>query len=71
MRIYDNDHYLKLEIAYHPEPNIDSNRKKILHIHEYRTKGDMSNRPSRLLTPAEYEMYKKYIGENIRWKTGM
>lgn len=71
MRIYDTDHYLKLEIAYHREPNIDPSGKKILHVHEYRVKGDMSNRPGRLLTSDEYEKYKKYVGGNVRWKMGM
>jgi hypothetical protein len=28
MHIYDTDHYLKLEIAYHREPNIDPSGKK-------------------------------------------
>jgi hypothetical protein len=50
---------------------IDPSGKKILHIHEYRVKGDMSNRPGRLLTSDEYEKYKKYIEGNVRWKMGM
>lgn len=32
MRIYDKDHYLVKEIAYHPEPNIDKSGKPVLHI---------------------------------------
>lgn len=35
MRIYDKDHYLKYEIAYHPEKNIDPSRKPVLHYHVY------------------------------------
>ena len=35
MRIYDKDHYLIFEIAYHPEPSLDSSRKPILHYHLY------------------------------------
>lgn len=35
MRIYDKDHYLVFELAYHPEPNLDKSRKPILHYHLY------------------------------------
>lgn len=38
MRIYDEDHYLVKEIAYHPEPQLNNGNRKenILHIHEYK-----------------------------------
>lgn len=35
MRIYDKDHYLKYEIAYHPEPKIEPKGVPILHYHVY------------------------------------
>ena len=35
MRVYDKYHYLKLEIAYHPEPSLDKSRKPVLHYHVY------------------------------------
>lgn len=35
MRVYDKDHYLRFEIAYHPEPAIDKSRKPVLHYHVY------------------------------------
>lgn len=35
MRIYDKDHFLRFEIAYHPEPSLDPSRRKILHWHVY------------------------------------
>ena len=35
MRIYDNRHYLRFELAYHPEPSIDPSRKPVLHYHRY------------------------------------
>lgn len=36
MRIYDKEHYLTHEIAYHPEPRITGNRHdNVLHIHTY------------------------------------
>lgn len=67
LRIYNKNHYLIKEIAYHPEPHLDGSRKPILHIHEYEA-GNLSKRPNRLLTKQEYEMYKKYFGGNLRWK---
>lgn len=35
MRVYDKDHYLRFEIAYHPEPSLDKSRKPVLHYHVY------------------------------------
>lgn len=60
LRIYDKEHYLVAEIAYHPEPKLTGNFLPVLHIHEYR-RGDFSERPSRLLTDDEYKKYKKYF----------
>ena len=69
LRIYDDEHYLIKEIAYHPEPKLDKSRKPILHIHEYSKRNDFSIRPNRLLTKAEYEKYRKYFKGDLRWKT--
>lgn len=62
MRIYDNDHYLVKEIAYHPEPNLNGGNRSenILHIHEYK-RDNFHNRPARLPTHAEIQLYKKYL----------
>ena len=35
IRLYDKDHYLTFELAFHPEPNLDPSRKPILHYHLY------------------------------------
>lgn len=35
LRLYDKDHYLKFELAYHSEPNLDKSKKPILHYHLY------------------------------------
>ena len=35
MRIYDKDHYLTFELAYHPEPKVDPSREPVLHYHLY------------------------------------
>ena len=59
-REYDDNHYLRFEIAYHPEKNIDPFRKPVLHIHEYKP-DNFSDRIARPLTKQEYEKYKKYF----------
>ncbi len=59
-REYDSNHYLRFEIAYHPEKDIDSSRKPVLHVHEYQP-DDFSSRQPRPLTKLEYEKYKKYF----------
>ena len=59
-REYDDNHYLRFEIAYHPEKDIDPSRKPVLHVHEYKP-GNFSDRAARPLTKQEYEKYKKYF----------
>ena len=63
MRIYDEDHYLIKEIAYHPEPKINhgNRRDNILHVHDYPQRDNFSLRPVRKITRGEYERYKKYL----------
>lgn len=61
MRFYNENHKIKLEIAYHPEPKLSGNYKeKVLHIHEY-TNGDFKTRTTRLMTNEEIKKYKKYL----------
>lgn len=62
MRIYDSDHYLILEIAYHPEPAINNGNRveNVLHVHEYR-RDNFKDRSVRHITQYEYEKYKKYF----------
>ena len=69
MRFYNREHYLVMEIAYHPEPKLDGSRKSILHIHEYQQDQFLA-RPSRLLTEEEYRKFKKYLKGATRWKSG-
>ncbi len=59
-REYDDNHYLRFEIAYHPEKNIDPSRKPVLHAHDYKP-DNFSDRVARPLTKAEYEKYKKFF----------
>lgn len=62
MRIYDSNHYLVKEIAYHPEPNLNNGdkTKNILHIHEYK-RNNFKERTPRLMTSEEIKKYKKYL----------
>ena len=55
MRIYGDNHEAILDIAYHPEPNIDNNRQSVLHIHRY---GPGFNRHA--AEPITKEIYEKY-----------
>ena len=59
-REYDENHYLRFEIAYHVEPSIDPSRKPVLHVHEYQP-DNFRNRKPRPLTSEEYKKYKKYF----------
>jgi hypothetical protein len=60
MRIYDKDHYLVKEIAYHPEPNIDKSGEPVLHVHEYK-RDNFQDRPAKPISEIDYNMYKKYF----------
>ena len=62
MRIYDKDHYLVKEIAYHPEPALNggNRRDNVLHIHEYKP-DNFKDRAPRLLTVDEIKQFKKYL----------
>ena len=67
MRIYDKDHYLVKEIAYHPEPKLNGGNKSenVLHIHEYK-RDNFKDRPPRLMTVEEIKKYKKHLkGVNL------
>ena len=60
MRIYDKDHYLVKEIAYHAEPNLTGNgHEKVLHVHEYNRKFNRTD--ARRLTDEELKRYRKYF----------
>lgn len=60
IRFYDKDHYLVMEIAYHPESNLTGHGRPVLHIHTYE-RDNFQNRKPRLLTNEEYNKYKKYF----------
>lgn len=61
MRIYDKDHYLVKEIAYHREPKISGNHTdNVLHVHEY-PRNDFKNRTTRPITEEEIKKYKKFF----------
>jgi hypothetical protein len=62
MRIYDKEHYLVKEIAYHPEPKLNGGNRteNVLHVHDYKRDNFKDRTPHRI-TRAEYETYKKYF----------
>ena len=61
MRIYDKNHYLVKEIAYHGEVGLMGNRHQmVLHVHDYQ-RDDFAHRSTRPITKDEYAKYKKYL----------
>lgn len=62
MRIYDENHYLVKEIAYHPEPKLNNGNRieDVLHVHEYK-RDNFKNRTTRLIKSEELKIYKKYL----------
>jgi len=57
MRIYDKNHYLTLEIAYHPEPRLG--KGNVLHYHIYDRNFQRSEAFN--MTTELKEKYKKYF----------
>ena len=58
MRFYDKDHYLYLEIAYHPEGKLGARDKPILHYHTY----DRNfKRTTHRMTKAMRKHFRKYF----------
>ena len=59
IRLYDQDHYLTFELAFHPEPNLDPSRKPILHYHLYNRNFERTE--PRKATKAMIKHFKKYL----------
>lgn len=60
LRIYGkDDHMLKMEIAYHPEPRLTGNYDPVLHIHYYDK--DFAHGRAQYLDRQIFEKYKKYM----------
>lgn len=59
MRVYDKNHYLKFELAYHPEPKLDPSRKPVLHFHEYDR--HFNRTVAKKATKAMKKHFKKYL----------
>ena len=59
MRIYNKEHYLTFEIAYHKEKSLSSGDKPILHYHIYDKSFNRSNAIK--ATKAMRKKYKKYL----------
>ena len=62
MRIYDKEHYLVKEIAYHPEPGLNNGNRteNVLHVHDYQRDNFKDRAPHRI-TKKEYDEYNKYF----------
>ncbi len=62
MRIYDENHYLVKEIAYHPEPRLNGGNRQdnVLHIHEYE-RDNFRDRYARFPTTDEVKRLKKFL----------
>ena len=68
IREYDDQHYVRREVAYHYEPHLaPQSIGKILHIHDY-LPNDFTHREPRLLTEREYRHYRPYFGKELTWK---
>lgn len=61
MRIYDKDHYLTFELAYHPEPKVDPSREPVLHYHLYDRNFGRTHAVK--ATKAMRKHFKKYLKE--------
>lgn len=59
IRFYDKDHFLTVEIGYHPEPDLTGHRRPVYHIHEYGR--DFSSRSKRLFNEEDIGKYGKYL----------
>ncbi len=60
MRIYDKNHNLRIEIAYHPEDIIGTKTKrKVLHYHEYSTSFSQT-------TSSSFERTTKVLHKNSK-----
>ena len=57
-------HYLIMEIAYHPEPNLNNGNRteNVLHVHEYPQQDNFCGYALLIeLQSSEYEKYKKFF----------
>ena len=68
MRIYDKNHILKMEIAYHSEKSLTGdNHTPVLHYHTYDERfsknktGSFVRSPARMLTEEMIKKYGKYF----------
>ena len=66
IRFYGKDKLLQFEIAFHPEPNIDSSGKPVLHYHMYDNTGAGPwHGPAMKVPKTMRKRYGKFFGR--RW----
>ena len=59
LRVYGEDHYLQMEIAYHPEPRLTGNYEPVLHVHYYDR--SFNRTEAAYLDQESYHQYQKYL----------
>lgn len=59
LRIYDKNHYLTIEIAFHPEPKLTGHYNNVLHVHFYDKNFKRTN--ASYLPKELFNKYKKYL----------
>jgi len=59
LRIYDKEHYLTTEIAYHPEPGLTGNYDPVMHIHYYDRQFHRTE--AAFLSMDVFKKYEKYL----------
>lgn len=64
LRIYDSEHYLTMEIAYHPERKLTGTADNVLHVHYYDR--NFNRTDAAYLDRETFEKYKKYL-KGMKW----
>ena len=64
LRIYDSDHYLTMEIAYHPERKLTGTSENVLHVHYYDR--NLNRTKAAYLDRNTFEKYRKYL-KGMKW----
>jgi hypothetical protein len=63
-RVYNKQHYLTTEIAFHPEPKLTGNHDSVLHIHHYDK--NLHRTQAAYLDKTTYMKYKKFL-KGMKW----
>jgi hypothetical protein len=64
LRTYDSEHYLTMEIAYHPERKLTGTADNVLHVHYYDR--EFNRTDAAYLDRKTFEKYKRYL-KGMKW----